>query len=150
MLGMGQLGLGQMDCSIDPTDPNCVDTSGGGTTDLSNLPLTGTLPTSLTPTYTATPTTTTPTAVSATSTSWTPAQLATLLGVAGTAAGNSIMALNAPTGYVYNPNTGTYTRAVSGVAGTPAIGGLSISSMIPALGIIVVAVLLITAVGGKK
>lgn len=54
--------------------------------------------------------------------SWTPAQLAQLLGVAGTAAGNAIMASQAPAGYVFNSRTGQYQLAVGGPVGAGGSG----------------------------
>jgi hypothetical protein len=72
--------------------------------------------------------------------------IAQVIGAAGNAASSAIMASNAPTGYVWNPTTGTYVRAVS--TGVPAAGGLSTtvgisgSIMLPIIGLVVVAGLL--------
>lgn len=77
-----------------PTPPPLDSGSGGGGSSGGSLPMGG-----------------------GSSPSWTPAQLAQLLGVAGTAAGNAIMASQAPPGYVFNTHTGQYQLAVGGVPG---------------------------------
>ena len=141
------IGLGQT-CT-DPATGDAVDCSTPGSIstenplDISQLPVTSGA-VQLPPSYTiATPATSTP--APATSQSWTPAQLATVLGVAGTAAGQSILALNAPRGYVYNPNTGMYQVATGAMVGpgmattTVGIGGsvIPIIMAVAALGLVV-------------
>ena len=91
-----------------------------------------------------------PTATPSTPSSFTPASIAALISSAATGAANDIRAISAPAGYVYNPATGQYIPAVAGVNVNP-LGslGTSLGSMLPLLGIGLLAVLLIGAMGKK-
>lgn len=74
--------------------------------------------------------------------------IAQVIGAAGNAAGSAIMASNAPAGYVWNAAAGRYVPAVAGVPGTVAGAGLSTtvgisgSVILPLIGLVVVAGLL--------
>jgi len=74
--------------------------------------------------------------------------IAQVIGAAGNAAGSAIMASNAPAGYVWNAASGRYVPAVAGapgVVGAPGLSttvGVSGSIMLPIIGLVVVAGLL--------
>ena len=74
----------------------------------------------------------------------TPAQIASLVSSAGSAVSNTLRSISAPAGYVFNPATGQYVPAVAGAVNLSSLG-----SLVPILGIGLLAVLLIGSMGKR-
>jgi hypothetical protein len=161
-MGRGFGGLGQCVTPGPADDVSCVDTGdctgcSAAPTDLSSLGTGSTNPTLATAPACASPSVlatdgsgnlycSTPAAVTSGS-SITPAQISSLISTAATGAANDIRALSAPAGYVWNPATGTYVPATA--ASSAAALSATFTSLLPILGIGLLAFMLIGAMGKK-